>query len=99
MVGPPLSCNAPSSESELTRSQLPLTWTIVHPIDASSPLFGQSAEDLRASEAEFMVLLSALDETTGATVQSRSSYRGDELQWFQVAEQSFDSFMLRHQSG
>jgi len=26
-------------------------------------------------------------------------FRADELQWFQVAEQSFDSFMLRHQSG
>ena len=26
-------------------------------------------------------------------------FRTDELQWFQVAEQTFDNFMLRHQSG
>jgi inward rectifier potassium channel len=59
----------------------PLSWTIVHPIDASSPLAGRSAEDLRQTEAEILVLLSATDETFEQTVHARSSYRAGEIVW------------------
>jgi inward rectifier potassium channel len=59
----------------------PLSWTIVHPIDASSPLAGRSADDLRQSEAEILVLLSATDETFEQTVHARSSYRAGEIVW------------------
>jgi inward rectifier potassium channel len=59
----------------------PLTWTVVHPIDESSPLHGLSAEDLAARGAEFLVLLTGMDETFSQTVHSRSSYRYDELEW------------------
>lgn len=57
----------------------PLAWTIVHPIDESSPLAGLSLEDLKACEAEFLVLLTGFDETFAQTVHARSSYRTDEL--------------------
>ena len=57
----------------------PLSWTIVHPIDDSSPLAGLSPEELHASEAEFLVLLTGFDETFAQTVHARSSYRADEL--------------------
>ena len=57
----------------------PLSWTIVHPIDDSSPLAGLSPEELQASEAEFLVLLTGFDETFAQTVHARSSYRADEL--------------------
>ena len=57
----------------------PLAWTIVHPIDDSSPLAGLSAEDLEACEAEFLVLLTGFGETFSQTVNARSSYRTDEL--------------------
>ena len=60
-------------------SIFPLAWTIVHPIDDSSPLAGLSFEDLEASEAEFLVLLTGFDETFAQTVHARSSYRTDEL--------------------
>src|ERR1700686_1914188 len=35
----------------------PLTWTVVHPIDQSSPLWGWHEEDLRTCAVEFLVLL------------------------------------------
>jgi inward rectifier potassium channel len=59
----------------------PLAWTVVHPIDENSPLFGWDQETLRASHAEFLILLRGTDETFAQTVHSRSSYSGDEVLW------------------
>jgi len=57
----------------------PLQWVIVHPIDRESPLLGVTAESLKASEAEFLILLTATEETFAQTVHARSSYRYDEV--------------------
>lgn len=57
----------------------PLAWTIVHPIDADSPIYGLTQNDLRASDAEILVLLTATDETFAAVVHTRSSYKADEI--------------------
>ena len=59
----------------------PLTWTVVHPIDETSPIRGLSAADLAARGAEFLVLLTGIDETFSQTVHCRSSYRYDEIEW------------------
>jgi inward rectifier potassium channel len=59
----------------------PLSWTIVHPIDESSPLWGVTAEDLEAWNAEFLVLFSGIDETFSQTVHTRSSYKPHEVVW------------------
>jgi inward rectifier potassium channel len=59
----------------------PLTWTVVHPIDAESPLFGKTEADLEALQAEFMVLVKAWDETFSQTVHQRFSYRFSEIVW------------------
>lgn len=59
----------------------PLTWTIVHPIDAESPLFGKTQSDLASCDAEFLVLLNGFDETFSQTVHTRSSYKADEIAW------------------
>ncbi len=59
----------------------PLTWTIVHPIDSESPLYGKTAEDLETVQAEFVVLIKAWDETFSQTVHQRFSYRYSELVW------------------
>jgi inward rectifier potassium channel len=59
----------------------PLTWTIVHPIDADSPLFGRTHADLEALQAEFIILFKAWDETFSQTVHQRFSYRYSELVW------------------
>jgi inward rectifier potassium channel len=59
----------------------PLSWTIVHPIDETSPFFGMSDEDLRAAKGEFLVLLTGFDETFSQTVNTRSSYLAEEIVW------------------
>jgi inward rectifier potassium channel len=59
----------------------PLSWTIVHPIDEESPLYGVTREQLAASNAEILVLLTGIDETFSQTVHARSSYRAEEIVW------------------
>jgi inward rectifier potassium channel len=60
---------------------LPLTWTIVHVIDDSSPLRGKTADDLARMQAEFLILVKAFDDTFFQTVHVRYSYRHDEVAW------------------
>src|SRR5580698_5309999 len=59
----------------------PLMWTVVHPIDAESPLYRKTEADLEALQAEFMVLVKAWDETFGQTVHQRFSYRYTDVVW------------------
>jgi len=60
---------------------LALTWTVVHPIDRDSPLYGKTAEDLARLQAEVIILIKAYDDTFSQTVISRYSYRHDEVLW------------------
>ncbi|HEV3333814.1 MAG TPA: ion channel [Bryobacteraceae bacterium] len=60
---------------------LPLTWTIVHPIDQDSPLWQKTAGDLDRLQAEVLILLKGYDDTFNQTVISRYSYRHDEVVW------------------
>jgi inward rectifier potassium channel len=59
----------------------PLSWTVVHPIDETSPLAGKTKQALEQAQAEILVLLSGIDETSEQTVHARSSYRADEIVW------------------
>jgi inward rectifier potassium channel len=58
-----------------------LSWTVVHPITADSPLAGVTPETLAASQAEFLIIVSALEETFSTRVITRSSYTWDEVRW------------------
>ena len=69
---------------------LPLTWTIVHPIDESSPLYGKSAEELERLQAEFVVLIKGFDDTFSQTVHARYSYRYDEMAWRAKFQPAFE---------
>ena len=60
---------------------LPLSWTIVHPIDESSPLWGQGPEYLAQRQAEFLITIKAFDDTFFQTVHVRHSYRFEEVVW------------------
>ena len=62
----------------------PLSWTIVHPIEQTSPLYGMTREDLAAKDAEFLVLLSGTDETFSQTVHARTSYKPAEVVFGQL---------------
>jgi len=59
----------------------PLTWTVVHPIDDKSPLHGLTQKDLLDTKAEFLVLLTATEETFSQVVHTRTSYAADEVRW------------------
>ncbi|MGA2117357.1 MAG: ion channel [Bryobacteraceae bacterium] len=62
---------------KLERTQvmfLPLTWTIVHPIDSDSPLWGKSPEEIERLRPEVMILIKAYDDTFSQTVLARHSY-------------------------
>jgi inward rectifier potassium channel len=59
----------------------PLSWTVVHVIDKQSPLYGATQDELCASGAEFLILLTGMDETFSQVVNARSSYRAEEIIW------------------
>lgn len=58
---------------------LPLTWTVVHPIDDTSPLKGLTAADFKSLQSEFLVLIKGYDDTFSQTVHARYSYTHDEV--------------------
>jgi inward rectifier potassium channel len=60
---------------------LPLTWTVVHPIDSTSPLNGVTVEDLGKSSAELLVLIQGFDDSFSQLVHSIYSYRYEEILW------------------
>lgn len=62
-------------------SILTLSWTVVHPLDEDSPLSHVSPDELKATNANFAVLMKAYDDTFSQTVHSRTSYQYDELIW------------------
>ncbi len=67
----------------------PLTWTIVHPIDSASPLYGKTAEDLSRLAAEILILIQGFDDTFSQQVHARYSYRHDEIVWGAKFEPAF----------
>ncbi|HEV2362570.1 MAG TPA: ion channel [Caulobacteraceae bacterium] len=58
-----------------------LTWQIMHPIDAASPLLGETRESLLAQRAEVLAILKGTDETFASTIHARASYFPDEIAW------------------
>lgn len=69
---------------ELERSKvsfLPLSWTIVHPINEASPLYNLTEDDLKKGNAEFTILLSGMDETYAQIVHTRTSYKTHEIKF------------------
>jgi len=59
----------------------PLAWTVVHPIDEASPLYGLTEKNLYDTDSEFLILLTAIDETFAQSVHARSSYKPQEIVW------------------
>lgn len=68
----------------LRRSEQPaflFGWTLLHPLEADSPLAGATLESLRAANAFLILTLSGIDETTGQTLMARQEYRAEMLRW------------------
>ena len=62
-------------------SLFPLNWTIVHPIDSTSPLYKKSMEDLKEMNVEFLILISGYDDTFAQQVHDNGSYIAEEIVW------------------
>ncbi|MGV3460601.1 MAG: ion channel [Flavobacterium sp.] len=58
---------------------LSLSWTIVHPIDEKSPLFGFSANDFAEIDGEVIVYVKAFDDLFSNTVGVSTSYTFSEI--------------------
>ena len=58
---------------------LNLSWTLVHPITESSPLFGFGAEDFNNAEGELIVSVKAFDDLFSTTVAAGTSYVFSEM--------------------
>lgn len=58
---------------------LVMNWTVVHPIDEKSPLFGYTAEDMKKADVELYVLVRGFDEVFATVVQQRTSYTYNEI--------------------
>jgi len=62
-------------------NSLVLSWTIVHPINEESPLYGFSKEDILNTDIEMLVFVKAFDEVFSNNVVSRTSYISKEIFW------------------
>jgi len=68
----------------LLRDQHPifkLGWTVMHVLDETSPLFGETAESLKGSDMSLLLTLEGVDESTSQTMQARHLWKCDQIYW------------------
>jgi inward rectifier potassium channel len=58
-----------------------LSWTLFHPIDERSQLFGLGAEEIEASEMNFVVSITGLDETSSQIVHARYTFAAQDVRF------------------
>jgi inward rectifier potassium channel len=58
-----------------------LSWTVMHPIDASSPLHGMSPRDIAASDLSIVVVMNGTDESFAQPVYARHVYAARDIVW------------------
>lgn len=68
----------------LTRAHTPLfglSWTAMHPIEPTSPFYGETYDSLSRANAEIIVILTGIDETLSQTIHARHSFVTEEILW------------------
>ena len=58
-----------------------LSWTVIHPIDERSPLFGETAASMKASRSLIIASLVGMDESFLQNVHVRCVWTADEIAW------------------
>ncbi len=69
---------------QLARQRSPIfamTFTVMHPIDAGSPLWNDTPSSLAEQAAEIVVTVTGVDETISHAVNARTSYLAHEVLW------------------
>lgn len=68
----------------LTRERalsLQRSWTVMHPIDEQSPLFGMTPETMLEQEVELRAMVVGLDDTWMQTVHASHGYYAPDIVW------------------
>ncbi len=60
---------------------LSLSWTVVHPIDEDSPLYGMTENLFNESDPEIVVLVNGFNDTLSQSIHHRTSYKYNEVEW------------------
>jgi inward rectifier potassium channel len=58
-----------------------LSWTVLHPVDEMSPLFGLSEDDIANGDFNIVVVMTGTDESFSQPVYARHSYHSSEIRW------------------
>jgi len=58
-----------------------LSWTVMHPIDELSPLFGMSPEQVASSDINIVVVMNGTDESFAQPVYARHIYSAGDIIW------------------
>jgi len=69
---------------QLSRAETPmfaLSWLVMHPLNATSPLGGLTQESLHAQEFALLVTITGMDETLSQTVHARHTYFNRDVLW------------------
>jgi len=65
----------------MSKPHLQLPWTVVHRIDALSPLYRKTQQEMIDEEFEIICVLDGVDELTSLNFQSRWSFLPNEIKW------------------
>jgi inward rectifier potassium channel len=71
-------------ELKLVRSSNPLfalSWTVMHPIDETSPLYNLGLAEMIERDMQIVVVLGGMDETIADRIYARHSYLPEEIHW------------------
>ncbi len=69
---------------KLERDHTPVlarSWTVMHRIEESSPLYGATPETLVRDEVEFMLTIVGIDETSAQSIHARHTYGNECVRW------------------
>ena len=72
------------SDLKLLREANPvfaLSWTVMHAIDETSPLYSWVADHTQVGNSEIIVVLSGFDEESGQIVHGRWAYACEDIRW------------------
>ncbi|MEM6753900.1 MAG: ion channel [Cyanobacteria bacterium P01_C01_bin.38] len=58
-----------------------LTWTVMHPIHESSPLYGVTLEEMLEKEMEILITITGIDQTVSDNIHAHHSYIPIEILW------------------
>lgn len=58
-----------------------LSWTVMHKITPSSPLYGLSAAEIEGQGDEIIIIIAGTDEAMAQTIYARSAYEAADLRW------------------